>query len=280
MKEIPALNISNNKMIKKHSDMKIRSVSRSFSRRKHNTQHSMTMEPSVGKTPTVHFNFKLQKNQLTGSEALYKKLKTQAAMFGVKSSKKDSLKPHSTDIESNREVLFLNSIYRSKDYKKTIEEATNYMAEKKSLKSNPNVHFLVAMSFYKLEDYASARLHFEETLKLKEKYKKSVYIFLAICLNNLKLIDEAQNILNKAIAFYPNFYEAKVASSDRRSTTRRSSARRSSTKMPSVSIKTLSNSTARISFPSISASPIVTDSKESSRSLWTTTHSSERTSHL
>lgn len=223
--------------MKKLSDMKIRSVSRSFSRRKHNTQHSMTMEPSVLKTPNIQFNFKLQKNQLSGSEALYKKLKTQAAMFGVKSSKKDSLKTHSTDNDSNKEVLFLNSIYNSKDYRKTIEAAANYMAEKKTLKSNPNVHFLVAMSFYKLEDFASARIHFEETLKIKEKYKKSVYIFLAICLNNLKLVDEAQNVLSKAIAFYPNFYEAKVVRNDERYTTRRSSARRSSTKTPSASTK-------------------------------------------
>ncbi len=198
--------------MKKHSDMKIRSVSRSFSRRKHNTQHSMTTEPSMAQTPNLQFNFKLQKNQLSGSEALYKKLKNQAAMFGGKSSKKENLKTHPTDFDSNKEVLLLNSIYNGKDYKKTIEVAASYMAEKKALRANPNVHFLVAMSYYKTEDFASARVHFEETLKIKEKYKKSVYIFLAICLNNLKLVDEAQSILNKAIAFYPNFYEAKVTS--------------------------------------------------------------------
>ena len=47
------------------------------------------------------------------------------------------------------------------------------------------------MSYYKLEDFSQARNHYQAVLSLKEKYKKSVYVFLAICLNNLRELDEA-----------------------------------------------------------------------------------------
>ena len=66
------------------------------------------------------------------------------------------------------------------------------------------------MSYYKMDHFDLSRLHFEELLKLKEKYKKSVYVFLAICLNNLKRYSEAESILEKGCLLYHKFYEAKV----------------------------------------------------------------------
>ena len=215
--------------------MKIRSVSRSFSRRKHNTQHSVTMESapfSQNNNSHIHFNFKPGKGGSIGSGKLYSKLRGEAAALGGRAGpgRKESSKSTAIEVEQNKEVLILNSLYNGKDYKKAIEVGRGFLGERRSLRLNPSVHFLLGMCEYKLENYRGAQSHFEEVLRLKDRYKKSVYLFLAICLNNLKEYEAAVGVLGRASAFYPNFYEAKVATADGRYTLGKCSARPSDTK--------------------------------------------------
>lgn len=200
---------------KKSAELKIKSVSRSFSRRKHQTDKLVTAESGSHNSSYLGFNPKIQKN--IGLGALYHKIKNKdSSYFGLKSAGRKTPAEKNMDTEflkeadNKKEILILTSVYNKKDFPALISTACAIVRENRQILDDPNIRFLIAMSYYKMDQYDLAKLHFEELLKLKEKYKKSVYVFLAICLNNLKLCKEAEVVLEKACFLYPKFYEAKV----------------------------------------------------------------------
>ena len=200
---------------KRSSDVKIKSVQRSFSRRKHQTEKTVTAESGSHNASAIGFNPKMSRQTQYG--ALYSKIKNkELSYFGLKgsgkknlvSSPEDYIKEHSF----KKELLLLNNQYTDRDYSGVITSASTMVKDNRNILDDPTVRFLIAMSYYKMDQYDLARLQFEELLKIKEKYKKSVYVFLAICLNNLKRTSEAENILERGCLLYPKFYEAKVKS--------------------------------------------------------------------
>lgn len=204
---------ASNSRQKRSSDLKIKSVNRSFNRRKHQTEKTVTAESGSHNASTIGFNPKLAKQANFG--ALYSKIKNkETSYFGLRGSGKKTLAINPDDFikdqPSKGELVILNSIYNNKDYSGLISAASTIVKENRKLLDDPTVRFLIAMSYYKMDQFDLSRLHFEELLKLREKYKKSVYVFLAICLNNLKRYAEAEMILEKGCLLYPKFYEAKV----------------------------------------------------------------------
>ena len=202
-----------NSRTKKSSDLKIKSVHRSFNRRKHQTERTVTAESGSHNASSIGFNPKMSKQAHFG--ALYNKVKNkETSYFGLRSSGKKTLavnpEDYIKDQNHRKELLVLNSIYNNKDYSGLITTASAMVKEGRQLLDDPTVRFLIAMSYYKMDQFDLSRLHFEELLKLLEKYKKSVYVFLAICLNNLKRFEEAETVVEKGCLLYPKFYEAKV----------------------------------------------------------------------
>lgn len=201
---------------KKSSDLKIKSVSRSFSRRRHQAEKSVTAETGSHNTSYIGFNPKLQRGGAMG--ALYTKIKNkEVSYFGIKPSgrktaaEKTAGEPTAAkEVNHKKEVMILNAVYNRKDYPALISTACAMVKEDRQLLDDANVRFLIAMSYYKMESFELAKLHFEELIKLKEKYKKSIFVFLAICLNNMKMLKEAENVLERACLLYPKYYEAKV----------------------------------------------------------------------
>lgn len=229
MENIPLLKVMNSKLTKKNLDLKARSVSRSFSRRKNGMgAHHQTLQPETGSTS--------QKSSLTGfskhrhnqsqgaSGGLYCKSREKAYLnMHTKSSKKSSVStrnPIQIQLQStqeeylSKELMALNALYNARNYEGLLQTVTLAFQKNPKLMSNPNIHFLIAMSYYKVNDFTNSRDHFLKLLQLKERYKKSAYIFLAICYNNLKEVDEAMNTLERALILYPNFYEARVGCFD------------------------------------------------------------------
>ncbi len=212
MSNIPLLKLMQSKP-KKAGDLKIKSVSRSFSRRRTN-QASVAIETTS--TNISHLG-SINRHHKTSSiipvSSLYNKIrsKEQNNYFGNKPPPSRQHSPSQpADLEQNAELMELKLLYQNKDYTHMIEKGKQMLKERSDLNSDPNVHFMLAMSYYKLERYGEAKLHFQIVLSLKERYKKSVYVFLAICHSNLKELEEAQAVLNRACTFYPKFYEAKV----------------------------------------------------------------------
>ena len=206
---------ASNSRSKRSNELKIKSVNRSFNRRKHQTEKTVTAESGSHNASSIGFNPKMSKNAHFG--ALYSKIKNkETSYFGLRSSGKKSLAVANPDDflkeqSQKKELLLLNSKYNNKDYQGLISTASSLVKENRLLLDDPTVRFLIAMSYYKMEQYDLSRLHFEELLKIKDKYKKSVYVFLAICLNNLRRYSEAENYLEKGCMLYPKFYEAKVS---------------------------------------------------------------------
>lgn len=204
---------ASNSRTKKSAELKIKSVNRSFNRRKHQTEKTVTAESGSHNASTIGFNPKLSKHAHFG--ALYTKVKNkETSYFGLRGSGKKALAINPDDYikdqQFKNELLVLNSVYNNRDYQKLISVASSMVKENRKLLDDPTVRFLIAMSYYKMDQFDLSRLHFEELLKLKEKYKKSVFVFLAICLNNLKKFKEAEAVLEKGCLLYPKFYEAKV----------------------------------------------------------------------
>lgn len=206
----PSRAVSNSRS-KRSSDLKIKSVNRSFNRRKHQTEKTVTAESGSHNASTFGFNPKMSKNTHFG--ALYNKVKNkETSYFGLRNSGKKTLAVNAegTTNEFKKELLLLNSIYDDKDYTGVISAASAIVKENRLVLDDPTFRFVIAMSYYKMDQFDLSRLHFEELLKIREKYKKSVYVFLAICLNNLKKFQEAKAVLEKGCQMYPKFYEAKV----------------------------------------------------------------------
>lgn len=205
--------VASNSRPKRSSELKIKSVNRSFNRRKHQTEKTVTAESGSHNASAIGFNPKLSKQAHFG--ALYSKIKNkETSYFGLRGSGKKTLVINPDDYIKEQsfknELLVLNSIYNNKDYSGLISTASMIVTENRKLLDDPTVRFLIAMSYYKMDQFDLSRIHFEEVIKLREKYKKSVYVFLAICLNNLKKFKEAEAVLEKGCLLYPKFYEAKV----------------------------------------------------------------------
>lgn len=123
---------------------------------------------------------------------------------------------------ASKELLQLDVMFKTHQYEKVISTAENFLAENTTkgglLHKNPAFHFVLALSYYKIKNYEKARDHFKEVLTLKEKFKKSVFVFLGICLFNLKDYEEANKIFSRAIELFPKYSEAKVRTANNSST--------------------------------------------------------------
>lgn len=212
MNNIPLLKLMQSKP-KKGGELKIKSVSRSFSRRRTN-QASATVETTSTNITQLGSGTRHQKtNSGVRASTLYNKIRAKEHnnYFGLKSPPTRQYSPSQPmELEQNKGLIELKLMYQNKEFNKMIEVGEELIKSDKNLQADPNVHFMLAMSYYKLEKYAEAKLHFQAVLALNERYKKSVYVFLAICHSNLKELEEAQAVLNRACAFYPKFYEARV----------------------------------------------------------------------
>ena len=194
-------------------DMKIKSVSRSFSRRKFTEKEGELIPEQVNSMPKPPSSGKINsgtKQPSQGSANLRKKRASKDEVYIKSIARRNRSVDDQTPVETNRELLTLDSLYRNKEYHQLVEQGEKFIEESILLRNSSNITFLMAMSYYKLENYIKAKEYFEKLFLLKEKCKKSVYIFLAVCLYNLKELDQAQSILTKACTIYPKFYEAKV----------------------------------------------------------------------
>lgn len=227
MSNIPMLKIMNSKTKKvstTQNESKIRSVSRSFSRRKHQTNPTVIAETGSNNTSHIAFNLRHPQKE-TSTHLLTSKIRqanAQAAYFGhlhqnpskargQESSVGHDPRSHSQQAsDMTEEIIEMNRIYSSKNYSEVIQLGAEYKASNRTLETNVNYHFLIGMSQYKLEDFEKAKASFELLLNLKPNYKRTVYLFLAICWNNLKQFQMAADVLAKGMEIFPRCYEAKL----------------------------------------------------------------------
>lgn len=215
---------------------KQRSVSRSFSRRRYHTNetHNQNATVDTGSINTSQgpFNSGSGKNhRKVASGGLYGNRSrvrdaSSSSYFGLRgivkaagsSGKKDQSSTkyanpsnYISKYPDSKEIMELKRLYDLKDFQTVISTAQAYLESQPVLDSDPNLHYLVGMSHYKLESYHEAKLSFEKLICLKDKYKKSIYLFLAVCLNHLKDFEGVIAILGRANSLFPKYYEAKVA---------------------------------------------------------------------
>jgi tetratricopeptide (TPR) repeat protein len=201
--------------IRKHSEMKLRSMNRSFSRRRHHMADNSMHGDSTVESSSV--NKKMCKQKLAGSSRNnISDIKGKAASyFGFKKTKKSESPEPVRRLETgdkDRAVLEIKELYTNKEYHRCVQEVGALLRTQPRYLKNTSLLFYLAMSHFKLEQHKEARKYFETILELDEAYKKSVYLFLAISLKKEEQFDQAILVLTKCALLYPNFSEAKVHS--------------------------------------------------------------------
>ncbi len=90
--------------------------------------------------------------------------------------------------------------YQNKDYLKAIELFNSYMDKTTRDKAlDVDVHYYLALSYFKTQSHTSAVREFDEALQLGHKNTGNIYWFMAKSYTDLKAYPDALNSYNKAI---------------------------------------------------------------------------------
>jgi tetratricopeptide (TPR) repeat protein len=82
--------------------------------------------------------------------------------------------------------------YKSGDYSGAISNFTEFLSKPTHDRAmDPEVRYLLALSYYKIKDYKNAVENFQEALLLNYPNKGNMYWFMAKCHDNLKQYDDA-----------------------------------------------------------------------------------------
>lgn len=190
-----------------------RDPSRSL-RKNRKTDHQVSREnsfnikvnSSMHRSELNYLKKKKKRREYSMDESMARNYKRNLAAGQGRTYYKSVSKPSIEKVEIsqiNRMMLF----YKNKEFKNALSAGEAIL---KTDASNRDALYIIGLTGSMLELIDKSILSFEKLLELDPKYKKSVYLFLSISYKKKGDFQKGLKVLDKAIKYFPNFYEAYI----------------------------------------------------------------------